>query len=320
LRAELAAEESKTGHFAGSVRGAGAASSARIADLRGRLADLSRLDGCLDFAGGHGAGPAFLLSFAPDGGHAEGGRGQGRAVVALGDPDRAAHTAVFVPGMGVGAGAVRDELARVGDLRAAADAKTPAADVAAVVWIGYDAPDKLDQALDPRYAERAAPALGRFTAGLRAAHSGSPDHLTVVGHSYGSLVVGEAAQTGQGLHADDIIAVGSPGMHASHASQLGTAPGHVWIGSARDDPVPGLGALAYAVPVTGTTPEDPEFGANRFTTDGISGHSGYWSTEHPDSLDNQAAVVAGKYGEVRLVSGTLPQPAPSPPVATPPQP
>ncbi|MEK8106543.1 alpha/beta hydrolase [Micromonospora sp. M12] len=35
--------------------------------------------------------------------------------------------------------------------------------------------------------------------------------MTVVGHSYGSTVLGEAASTGNGLAADDLIAVGSPG-------------------------------------------------------------------------------------------------------------
>lgn len=304
LGRELRAAEAALAQ-AGARNGGGPALVSRIGDLRRRLAGAEALRGHLESAA-HRYGPTYLLAFDPDGDYAAGGRGRGRAVIAVGNPDHARHTAVFVPGMGVGIGAAGDELARVADLRAAAQAKTGTPDVAAVAWIGYDTPDRLAQALDPRYAERAAPHLGRFTAGLRAAHGPGAHHLTVIGHSYGSLVVGEAAQTGPGLGADDIVVVGSPGVHATRATQLGTAPGHVWVGRAHGDPVPGLGAMTYASPVTGTTPTDPAFGANRFTTDGAVGHSDYWSKARPDSLANQAAIVAGRYRDVRLVSGTPP--------------
>ncbi|NUP33076.1 MAG: hypothetical protein HOU01_15330 [Streptomycetaceae bacterium] len=304
LRRELRAAENALAR-AGARNGGGPALVSRIGDLRRRLAGVETLRGHLESAA-HRYGPTYLLAFAPDGDYAAGGRGRGRAVIAVGNPDHARHTAVFVPGMGVGLDAAGDELGRVADLRAAAQAKTGSPDVAAVAWIGYDTPDRLTQALDPRYAERAAPHLDRFTGGLRAAHEPGAGHLTVIGHSYGSLVVGEAAQTGSGLHADDIVVVGSPGVHATRATQLGTGPGHVWVGRAQGDPVPGLGAMTYASPVTGTTPTDPAFGANRFTTDGAAGHSDYWSTARPDSLANQAAIVAGRYGDVRLVSGAPP--------------
>jgi hypothetical protein len=53
---------------------------------------------------------------------------------------------------------------------------------------------------------------------LRSTHEGHPTHLTAMGHSYGSTVVGEAAKTG-GLPGDDIIVQGSPGMHASEIGE-----------------------------------------------------------------------------------------------------
>ena len=44
-----------------------------------------------------------------------------------------------------------------------------------------------------------------------AAHIGSPTHTVMLGHSYGSLVVGEAATRAPGL-ATDLAFVGSPGV------------------------------------------------------------------------------------------------------------
>ncbi|WP_230688727.1 alpha/beta hydrolase [Micromonospora sp. WMMC415] len=68
-------------------------------------------------------------------------------------------------------------------------------------------------------AEAGARALDGFVDGLRAAHDGTSCHVTVLGHSHGSTVLVEAASTGDGLAADDMIAVGSPGMRVDDASE-----------------------------------------------------------------------------------------------------
>ncbi|MEU5268934.1 alpha/beta hydrolase [Streptomyces hygroscopicus] len=67
------------------------------------------------------------------------------------------------------------------------------------------------------------------------AGTGNHPHTTVIGHSYGSTVIGDATKShtsydphGGALPVDDIIAAGSPGMQVGHASDLG-------IGSDHDD-------------------------------------------------------------------------------------
>jgi pimeloyl-ACP methyl ester carboxylesterase len=81
------------------------------------------------------------------------------------------------------------------------------------MWLDYDAPDFVDEGAGRGRAEAAVAGLRRFQDGLRATHDGDPAHLTVLGHSYGSLVVGTAAQA-PGPIADDVVFVGSPGVGA----------------------------------------------------------------------------------------------------------
>ncbi|MDI2131907.1 alpha/beta hydrolase [Yinghuangia seranimata] len=297
LGERLAAERAKLDAVTGGTRGAGVAFIQAVGDLETRLAAVRGLRASLDLIpDGKAAPPAYLLALSPD--------GDGTAVVALGDPDRARHTAVFVPGKGADLANVPRDVERMRALWSRTGSTD--GDVAAIAWTGYDAPNTLQRALDPDYARTGAPKLGRFVDGLRAAHDATePDHVTVIGHSYGSLVAGEAAKRG-GLAADDIVAVGSPGMHVHNASQLGTAPGHVWVARAPGDPIPELGKATYTLPIAGVGPDDRAFGANRITTDGSHGHSEYWRTDHPDSLDNQAAIVKGEYDRVHLMWGTPP--------------
>lgn len=301
LRKELAAEQAKLAAVTGGTRGSGVRFIVRIDELTARLDAIEALRSRLDFAPERQAtAVTYLLGFSS--------RGDGKAIVAVGDPDRARDTAVLVPGMGVGIEDIRNEVDRARDLWAAARG-VGGRDTSTITWIGYDTPDSITHALNPDHAKDAAPQLGKFVGGLRATHDrATGDHVTVIGHSYGSLVVGEAARNPGGLRADDIVAVGSPGMHAHDAAQLGVGREHVWVAQAEGDPVPGLGGLTYSTPVIGVTPTDREFGANRFTTDGARGHSAYWSREHPDSLDNQAAIVTGRYDRVRLMWGDRPPP------------
>ena len=124
--------------------------------------------------------------------------------------------------------------------------------------------------------------------------------ITVLGHSYGSVVVGEAASHGDGLAVDDVITAGSPGMSVNTAWDLHLDPRHVWAGGAADDPM--TGGPGSIPGVHDNEPTDQDFGANRYHVD-TSGHSGYWE---PDSvsLRNQAAVVVGQYDLVTLDHGS----------------
>jgi pimeloyl-ACP methyl ester carboxylesterase len=122
-----------------------------------------------------------------------------------------------------------------GDLgRAQALYDTAPGQMASVYWLGYDAPDwPPPMGHDPdygpanqKYADVGGPLLAAFVNSLNAQHQG-PTNVTMIGHSYGSTVVGDALAN-YGLHAQGAIFVGSPGVVADTASGLHLDPGRVW--------------------------------------------------------------------------------------------
>jgi hypothetical protein len=250
------------------------------------------------------------------------GAGDGRVVLAVGDPDTARHTGVWVPGLGTTVeGNTVDNAGRMQQLNLAAGALTPggAHDVSTVYWLGYDAPDlnNLSVAFEGR-SEQGGPRYLTFMDGMRATHDTGPSHLVAMGHSYGSTVVGEAALSGR-LPVDDIIVQGSPGMHTDHASGLLADPRHVWAGAAADDPVAETGNVTkwtQLAPIVGpfigeayddghgVSPHEAEFGANEYVVD-TSGHTHYWEP-NSESLRNQARVLVGQYSGIRMVHGDPP--------------
>ncbi|MER8185140.1 alpha/beta hydrolase [Kitasatospora sp. NPDC094015] len=222
----------------------------------------------------------FLLGLDPE--------GDGRAVVATGDPDRARHTAVFVPGTGTVLAGVPGQIDHIRRLQGAAEATAPGEPVAVVSWLGYDAPEWGNGSVaGTGRGDAAAEPLRRFTAGLAAARGGAPGHTTVIGHSYGCYAVGAAARGGGGLHADEIVALAAPGLGVDRASGLQADPAHVWVGTARDD-----GIQAVAGTVFGAEPQSRPFGARRIEVD-TSGHSGYWEPGS-ESLRNQGRIITGR--------------------------
>jgi hypothetical protein len=166
----------------------------------------------------------LLLDRLPHGGRASGGElrarlaeeggprayligldvsGDGRAVVALGDPDRARHVLTHVPGMTSDLESAGHELTRAGRVAERAAEIAPAEAVSAVMWLDYDAPDFLHEAWSDRQARDGGVALRDFQESLRATQVGPPAHQTVLGHSYGSVVVGTAAAAP--LPANDVV-------------------------------------------------------------------------------------------------------------------
>ncbi|MDG4821154.1 alpha/beta hydrolase [Asanoa sp. WMMD1127] len=239
--------------------------------------------------------------------------GYGRLVLAVGDPDEADNVLTYVPGMTADLTGVRDDLGRVEALAARAAAVDPTQRTSTVLWLDYDAPSFLDEAMTAGKAREAAPGLHRFAEGLRATHEGPPAQHAVLGHSYGSLTVGTTVRT-QGLAADDLIFVGSPGVGADRAADLGVPPDRVWASTASDDPIgylaPGwkepFARLGEAVAGPfwmerrphpnedlwfGRNPTSPSFGAQVFTGD-PHGHSGYWRTDN-DALTDIARIALG---------------------------
>jgi Alpha/beta hydrolase len=283
-------------------------------------ADIARLDKVKSTLNGLGA-KGFLLGYDA--------AGDGKLILAVGNPDTAAHTAVWVPGTNTELEDIHSNTERVKNLQQDADTLTQEAvgDVATIMWLGYDAPEFPDNTSVVTYgrSEEGGAALDSFVDGLRLTHEGGEYSVTAIGHSYGTAVVAEAALRGDGLAVNDIVVAGSPGMHTDNAANLNIEPRHVWAGSAPGDPfsdpneypavVAGeaVGGVGGGV-VTGLTlafdhghgisPHQPEFGANQFHVD-TSGHSDYWK-QGSESLLNQAYIVVGKYDKVTLDHGSPP--------------
>lgn len=230
----------------------------------------------------------------------------GRAVVSQGNPDTARNVAVQVPGTDNDLTNVDEQIDRVDRLQQAAQDKGGES-TAVVSWLGYDAPEVGGSMTTTGRADAAAGDLRSFTHGLRESHTGERAHMTVLGHSYGSTVVGDAASHSNGIDADDVVVVGSPGMTVDHAKDLQMDPDHVWAGWAPDDIV----STVASDKTLGENPADKEFGGKIFDVD-TSGHGGYWD-EGSESLSNQGRIIAGmspRPGEYHV------HPQPDPPGTT----
>ncbi|AGL14496.1 alpha/beta hydrolase [Actinoplanes sp. N902-109] len=240
---------------------------------------------------------AYLLRLDPG--------GDGRVVVALGDPDRASAVLTQVPGMTADLTSAGNDLTRTERIAVRAHELAPAQSVSTIMWLGYDAPDHLGEAASGSRAVAGARELRRFQEGLRATHLGPPGRQTVLGHSYGSLVVGRAAAA-PGL-ADSVIFVGSPGVGVDHVNQLAVPADEVWAMTARHDviqwvvsPRRAVGAL-IAGPLAGSgdalffgaDPAGPAFGARTVASQPDAGHLGYWDKGRP-ALDALAAITLGR--------------------------
>lgn len=282
---------------------------AELARVKGALVGLAAIEDRLLAD----TGPrAYLLGLDPT--------GDGKVIVAIGNPDQADNVLTYVPGMTSDLANAGRELARAYRVAQRCAELGPTEQTAAVLWLDYDAPDFVHEAFRASYAEAAAPVLHRFQEGLRATHTGPPAHQTVLGHSYGSLVVGTAARD-YGLAADNLVFVGSPGVGVDHAADLGIPADRVWSTTARNDviqyaipldealkqlvfsTVPALGVPAALDPYDelwfGRNPSDQDFGGRRFRSE-ARGHSGYWDRDNP-SLDAMARITLG--GQHQLAVG-----------------
>ncbi|WP_175409971.1 alpha/beta hydrolase [Streptomyces sp. TRM64462] len=280
--------------------------------------------------------PAFLLSI--------GDEGTGRAAVAFGNPDTSKNVAAYVPGLGTALDEdfARNDVKRAHDTAVGARERDPSS--AAIVWLGYDPPQlggvdaetllSNTEVMSAERAEKGAPAYNSFMSGLAATNDHGDPHLTAIGHSYGSRLVGAATQEPGGIPgADDIVLLGSPGVGVDKAEDLGVGKDHVFVGAADNDPVTMLPSKKEAAAGTagffvggplvsylagdiadqgdddiwfGKDPASAAFGANRMMVDDgprpiIDGegatpaHSNYFNPqEDPVSAKNIAAVVAGQ--------------------------
>ncbi|MGW8666138.1 alpha/beta hydrolase [Streptomyces niveus] len=272
--------------------------------------------------------PMYLLGI--------GDEGNGRAIVSYGNPDTSKNVSAYVPGLATkldgdfAGGTVQRAL----DTAIGAQGHDPSS--ASIVWLGYDAPQNVD-VISTGDAERGAPAYNEFMNGLGVTNENKDPHLTAIGHSYGSLTVGTAAQQNGGIPgADDIILLGSPGVGVDKAEDLGVGKEHVYVGAADNDLVTqlpskqqtGVGFIgAGAGPLGayllgdiadqgdddlyfGKDPASQAFGANRFLVGdgprpildmgGVDAHSEYFTPDKDRvSANNIALIVAGVPEEIK---------------------
>lgn len=212
LAAERDAVAVRVAALEGLVRSGGAdlAATVDLLAAQRRLADIARrLAGCVNLERqlvavarepSHRlrAADVYLLDF-----DADFAGGDGRAVVALGDPGTADHVGVVVPGTGSTLRNVEGPLSNAARLRATVDeslgGSAAAGRTATVMWLGYDAPDSIPDAADKREAETGGPALGGFVGELRAAHDGSSrPHVSVFGPQLWQHGGGDGRRGGHG--------------------------------------------------------------------------------------------------------------------------
>ncbi|MBB2988978.1 hypothetical protein FHR72_000435 [Mycolicibacterium iranicum] len=268
--------------------------------------------------------------------------GKGRAAVAIGNPDRAANTAVIVPGTSASVrdGWLSDNHNDAINLYNQSMRVDPGDPTAVLSWMGYNTPESFT---DPNIAttglaRTGGDALAWDVNGLHVTHAADlPHHVTVAGHSYGSTTVADAFAN-SGLRADNAILLGSPGTDvAQSAADFGVDGGRVYIGDASTDPVGWLGQMGNDLPGDlneslgnmmgpsaglGADPAFEDFGATRFRAE-VPGadmidpadHS-YYYTPGSESLRSVAEIVTGNGGRLDEL-GLLAQPRTELTVSTP---
>jgi pimeloyl-ACP methyl ester carboxylesterase len=226
--------------------------------------------------------------------------GDGRIVEVVGDLRNADRIAVIVPGVsttldnfdrGLGGVVQRSPYWQASQVYAAAQASGAQVGgrVAVVAWLGYDPPDGIDlAAVRSDRAVAGARALTGFVAELTAYRPSAS--ITLIGHSYGSLVLAYAAAH-LPPQVTDLVALGSPGMDVARASRLRTHA-RLWVGSASHDWTRWLPDLRILGLGHGTNPSRPWFGAHKLDVSGAGGHDGYF-VPGTTSLRSIAAVVDG---------------------------
>ncbi|ATL65864.1 alpha/beta hydrolase [Nocardia terpenica] len=229
---------------------------------------------------------------------------QGRAAIALRNPDTAGNVVTYVPGTGENTTSIGGGVDRAERMRQTAERLDDSKQTSVISWYGYNPPQSLTDATKTGYADNAAGALDSYQNGLRVTHDGNPSMNTVVGHSYGTTAIGHAASNGHTLNADKMILVASPGIGVDKPTDLnltGVKPEdntqHIWATTNSHDVIKLTPNFIH-----GPEPvETPGFG-HEFHSEGtgpwytlgwsFGAHSQYWDPGNP-GLTNMGKIITG---------------------------
>jgi hypothetical protein len=220
--------------------------------------------------------------------------------VMFGNLPRARHVAVMVPGVGNQANLCHDWIPSAQNLYEAAAPTT-----AVILWKGYENPVDLLAAaaasieLNEQLMAGGAE-LAEFVNSLSLHRRQS---LTVVAHSYGSVVTG-LALADHDLHCTDVVVAGSPGMTVDDLRALHIDGSHFFSEQAPGDAIAELG-------IFGSAPTAPTFGGTRMRTNApghvdVHAHSNYF-VPGSEALENIVSVVTGRYADVVTHHSTVPE-------------
>ena len=208
-----------------------------------------------------------------------------QVVLVIGDLDTAEAVGLVVPGINNSPEDLPGLLGDARDVAAAARDARPGLEVATAVWLGYASPDDPWE-IGTRFAAwDGGPHLAAALDGMAAARavSGTPlPRTTVLAHSYGTLVVDEAADAPGRLAADAVVLLGSPGMEPEGAEGL-EAP-EVYGAASWGDPISWSGYFG-----------DPTWAGGGYIglpVERTMGHSDYYDPAYP-TLAAMGAVLAG---------------------------
>lgn len=199
--------------------------------------------------------------------------GDQRLVEVIGDLSEADRVVIHIPGMSTdleeyAEGGIKDAT----NLYLEANALTDE-NVVVISSIDYNVPDDLFEAASGAGAESGVAPLQALVGDLH--DMGFEDNqLSIVAHSYGTLVTGRTMQND--LDVGRAIILGSPGMGAGDRTGLGSSDVEVWAARAQDDPI---GMTPDWALTHGKDPSDQDFGANTFNVPDARGHSAYFERD-----------------------------------------
>ncbi|MBE6484935.1 MAG: hypothetical protein E7Z96_09285 [Actinomycetaceae bacterium] len=273
--------------------------------LQQRQKEIAAIEEALENAGEDG----HLLLYEPATGEA--GNEITHAAIAVGDIDTADHVSTYVPGMTTTV--EKDMVGAVSDMQRLKQHGEQIAgngeQVAAVAWIGYDAPPapweesyrggRWDTAVaSPGSAARGGESLASFQEGIfDSRRYGAGDaHMSVLGHSYGSTTSSYGMDQVRPGVIDDYAVYGSPGTLPGY--DMNVPEGHMYVLKNMEDPVTLFGGGPIS-PLGRDPGEDPAFKsleANKdFKLQPFEAHSTYFE-EDSVALDSLSRVAVGQAG------------------------